>query len=178
MTTALSLLIVQGILGALDTLYYHELMQHIPARPTGRLELRLHAARDFAYAILFGSLAWMQWQGWLTLLLAGLLLLEILITLWDFIEEDIHRPLPPGEHVMHTVLAIVYGAFLANLLPQVWGWAWLPTGFTFVSYGWISWILSAMTLGVTLSGVRDLIASFATPHAALRASAGAAKTQA
>src|SRR5205823_4516687 len=48
MTTALTLLIAQGVLGALDTLIYHELWAHLPGTPAARRELRLHAARDFA----------------------------------------------------------------------------------------------------------------------------------
>src|SRR5436190_6679435 len=92
MDVALGLLLVQGALGAFDTLWYHEWRQRLPARPTGRTELRLHAARDFAYAVVFGSLGWAEWRGWFVWLLATILLLEIVITLWDFIEEDLRRP--------------------------------------------------------------------------------------
>jgi hypothetical protein len=161
MTAALTLLVVQGLLGALDTLVYHEVLQRLPARPTARLELRLHAVRDLAYAALFAALAWLQWHGWLAWLLGGLLLAEILVTLWDFIEEDIHRPLPPGERVMHTIMAIIYGAFLAHLVPVLLDWASQPTGVAWANYGWISWVLTAMAAGVLLSGIRDATASFA-----------------
>jgi hypothetical protein len=163
MTTALALLVVQGFLGAFDTLWYHEFRQHLPRRPLASLELRLHAARDFAYAVLFGSLAWVAWHGWLAWLLAGLLAVEIVITLWDFIEEDLRRPLPPGERVMHTIMAIVYGAFLAYLIPILIAWSAEPSGFVFTPHGWISWLMSAMALGVFGSGIRDLAASFALP---------------
>ena len=64
MDVALGLLLAQGALGAFDTLWYHEWMQRLPARATARRELRLHAARDFAYAVVFGSLAWVVWRGW------------------------------------------------------------------------------------------------------------------
>ena len=70
--------------------------------------------------------------------LAAILAAEILITLWDFIEEDLRRPLPPGERVMHTIMAIVYGAFLAYLIPQLVLWSQQPTGFARCDYGWIS----------------------------------------
>jgi hypothetical protein len=166
MTTALSLLIVQGVLGGLDTLIYHELLQRLPHRATGRLELRLHASRDFAYAILFGSLAWVAWQGWWALVLAALLVVEILITLWDFLEEDLRRPLPPGERIMHTVMAIVYGGFLAYLAPQLVLWGHQPTRFASSDYGWISWVMTAMAVGVLLSGIRDLWASCRLPESA------------
>ena len=49
-------------------------------------------------------------------MLFALLLAEISITLWDFIEEDNIRRLPAGERAMHAVMGIVYGAFLASLI--------------------------------------------------------------
>lgn len=159
MSPALLLLIFQGVLGALDTFIYHEYLQHLPTRPKASLELRLHALRDFAYAIVFGSLAWLEWRGALAWVFVAILLFEIVITLWDFIEEDLNRPLPPGERVMHTVMAIVYGAFLANLLPALWYWSQQPTAFELVSYGRISWLMSLMAIGVFLSGIRDWAAS-------------------
>jgi len=161
MDTALTLLIVQGVLGTFDTFWYHEWKQRLPARPMASLELRLHASRDFAYAVVFASLAWSQWHGWLAWLFAAILAFEILITLWDFIEEDLRRPLPPGERVMHTIMAIVYGAFLANLVPQLVRWSSYPTEFATANYGAVSWLLTVMAVGVFLSGVRDLVASFA-----------------
>lgn len=165
MTTALYLLLLLGILGAFDTLWYHEYQQQLPRNASARVELRLHAARDFAYTIVFGSLGWLLWHGlllaWLFLLI---LLFEIGITLWDFIEEDMTRRLPAGERVMHTIMAIVYGAFLAHLLPQVFRWAGHEsTGLVPVHYGLLSWVLSAFAVGVFLSGVRDVIASFHLP---------------
>src|SRR5262245_12728245 len=163
MDTALGLLILQGALGAFDTLWYHEWRQRLPARPTAARELRLHAVRDFAYALLFASLAWSEWRGWLAWMLGAVLAFEILITLWDFIEEDHSRPLPAGERVMHTVMAIVYGAFLANLLPQLARWSASSTEFVAANHGVMSWLLTPMAAGVFLSGVRDLIASFRTP---------------
>ncbi len=162
METALTLLIVQGILGTFDTLWYHEWRQRLPARATAARELRLHAARDFAYAIIFGSLAWVEWRGVLAWVFAAVLVFEIFITLWDFIEEDISRPLPAGERVMHTVMAIVYGAFLAYLVPVLVRWASGPAHFAPVDYGLVSWLMTFMAVGVFLSGVRDLLASFAT----------------
>lgn len=159
MTPAILLLLLQGAFGALDTFIYHEFLQHLPTRPKAQLELRLHALRDFAYAIVFGSLAWLEWRGALAWAFAAILLFEILITLWDFIEEDLRRPLPPGERVMHTLMAIIYGAFLANLLPVLWTWSQSPTSLEPVQYGRLSWLMSLMATGVFLSGIRDWTAS-------------------
>jgi hypothetical protein len=160
MLIALYLLLAQGVLGAFDTLWYHEYRQQLPQHAAAKIELRLHAARDFAYAIVFGSLAWFLWHGAWAWLFIAILVFEIGITLWDFIEEDISRRLPAGERVMHTVMAIIYGAFLANLVPEIWRWTSEPTQFVFVQRGILSWVLSGFAVGVLLSGIRDIVASF------------------
>jgi hypothetical protein len=161
MTAALYALIALALMGAFDTIVYHELVARLPHDPAARRELQLHASRDFVYLVLFGSLAWLQPHGWAVLLLAVLLATEIAITLSDFIVEDRTRKLPPGERVMHAVMGITYGIFLALLFPNAAAWLDAPAGFAAASYGWISWVLSAFALGVGLSGVRDLTASAA-----------------
>ena len=160
MTTALILLLTQGLLGAADTLWYHEWRLQLPRWTSARRELRLHASRDFAYAIVFGSLAWYTWDGLLAWALSGILLLEIAITLWDFVEEDLRRKLPAGERVMHTIMSIIYGAFLACLIPEMVAWSARATAFAAAEYGLISVLLTLMAVGVCVSGLRDLLASF------------------
>jgi len=150
---------VQACLGAFDTLYYHEYKLRLPHGDHTGIELRLHASRDFAYAIIIGSLAWLTWHGLWTWLLGVLLLGEICITLWDFIEEDKIRKLPPGERAMHAIMGIVYGAFLAYLVPQMLVWVNEPTGFGTAYHGFPGWVLSLVAAGVFFSGVRDLMAS-------------------
>lgn len=163
MKVALILLLMQGCLGAFDTLWYHELKLRLPHVPTARRELRLHALRDFVYAIIFGSLAWATWHGLWAGVFIALLLVEIVVTLRDFIEEGLTRQVPAGERCMHAVMGIVYGAFLANLLPQVFTWMRLPTGFADENYGWMSWLLTIMATGVCLSGLRDLFKASLRP---------------
>src|SRR5690242_4089267 len=97
MLTALVLLAVQGALGAFDTLYYHEYRLRLPSQPHAGRELQLHAFRDFAYALLFGTVGWIAWNGLFAWLFLFLLAAEIIITLQDFLEEDRTRKLPPGE---------------------------------------------------------------------------------
>ncbi len=159
MILALEILLVLGTLGALDTFYYHEWKLRLPETPTARRELRLHASRDFAYAIVFGSLAWTTWNGVLIWPFAGILLFEILVTLTDFIEEDRTRKLPPGERVMHAIMGITYGLFLAVFFPHAVEWQRLGTGFGAADYGALSWVLTLYTLGVLTSGARDLLAT-------------------
>jgi hypothetical protein len=159
MKVAIWLLFVQALLGAFDTLYYHEYRLRLPDRQGTRIELRLHAARDFAYAIIIGSLGFVIWAGAFAWVLGGLLLMEIGITLWDFIEEDRIRKLPAGERAMHAVMGIVYGAFLANLLPEMIRWHALATGFGGANHGFPAWVLACLAVGVFVSGIRDLAAT-------------------
>ena len=165
MTAALCALIVLALMGAFDTVYYHELVARLPHDPAARRELQLHASRDFVYVVLFGSLAWLQPHGALVLLLVVLLATEIAITLSDFIVEDRTRKLPPGERAMHALMGITYGIFVALLFPNAAAWFGAPPGFEPASYGWMSWVLSGFAAGVGLSGIRDLAASFAMARA-------------
>ena len=159
MSTPLYILLVLGLLGAADTFYYHEWTLRLPETPTARRELRLHASRDFAYAIVFGSLAWATWNGAFVWLLAAVLVFEIVVTLTDFIEEDRTRKLPAGERIMHALMGIVYGVFLTMLFPHAVRWSRLSAGFGLAGYGWLSWLLTLFAIGVFTSGVRDLAAT-------------------
>jgi hypothetical protein len=159
MMSALYVLLLLGTLGAFDTIYYHEWRLRLPSTPSAAPELRLHASRDFAYTIVFGSLAWTTWNGLWIWPLAGILLFEIWMTLTDFLEEDRTRRLPAGERVMHAIMGIAYGVFLALLYPNAALWSKLESGFGAVNYGVVSWILTVFAVGVFSSGVRDLIAS-------------------
>lgn len=159
MILPLRVLLLLGMLGAADTLYYHEWKLRLPQTPGAGPELRLHASRDFAYAVVFASLAWSTWNGFWVWPLAAILLFEVVITLSDFIEEDQTRRLPPGERVMHAVMGIVYGVFLTLLFPHVAGWFKLSSGFAPADYGILSWLLTIFAVGVFASGLRDLAAS-------------------
>ena len=95
MSVALWLLALQGVIGAFDTLYYHEWRARLPALGAAAAsELKLHAARDFFYAVLFGTLPWLAWHGRWVLLLVGVLIAEIALTLTDFVVEiTVRKPL-------------------------------------------------------------------------------------
>lgn len=173
MSTALWLLAVQGALGAFDTLYYHEWRARLPARVPGTSpELRLHAARDFLYALLFATLPWVAWTGAWTLVLALVVATEIVITLRDFVVEDrVRQPLGgvyPGERCMHAVMAILYGAVLAHLVPQMLAWWSLPTGLELQPVPVpppLRGLLGLMAAGVFGSGCRDVYATLRLPGA-------------
>jgi hypothetical protein len=170
MTAALWLLAVQGLLGAFDTAWYHEYRARLPAggRRT-RPELRLHAARDAIYAMVFLSLPFVAWQGALAAALALLLATEIVLTMADFVVEvEVREPVGvlPGERVTHAVMAIVYGAFLACLAPQLLAWWSAPSGFAAHAAevpGLLQALLAALGVGVLLSGIRDACAAAGLP---------------
>ena len=171
MSTALWLLAFQGALGALDTLYYHEWKARLPARVPGTTpELRLHAARDFLYALLFGSLPWLAWRGVWAAVLALVVATEIVITLADFVVEDrVREPLGgvfPGERCMHAVMALLYGAVLAHLVPEMLAWWHEPTALAWAPASIpepLRALLGLMALGVFGSGCRDAYATLQRP---------------
>ena len=166
-TLVLSLMMLQGCLGALDTLYYHEWKYRLCAHPEhSRVELMLHGVRDLIYAVLFMCLPRWSWGGGWAVCLVILLVTEIVITLIDFvIERRVRQPwggLASGELMMHALMAIIYGAFLLSLTPHIMTWWGLPTGFASHQappQPWMIWAASLMGLGVGLAGVRDLSVS-------------------
>ncbi|QWP75593.1 TIGR01777 family oxidoreductase [Lysobacter sp. K5869] len=158
-TLFLSLLLLQIAMGALDTIAHHEVMEKLANRRSAALELKLHAARGFVYGFLFLVFAWIRPQGaWLAAVWA-LVLIEVGITLWDFVVEDATRLLPNTERVLHTILAVNGGAmFAVYALATRADWA-LPSALTPAAHGWMSWALSAAALGIGLSAVRDGLAA-------------------
>lgn len=156
-----SLLVVQAVMGAFDTLYHHEFKVGLPRCPGARTELAIHALRAMLYGVVFAGLAWYEWGGYWVLLLIALVLVEVALTLWDFVVEDGSRLLPPSERVTHTLLAINGGAAFVLLATQLPPWFDRPTAFYVVDYGWKSWFLTAGAIGVALSGARDGFAAWA-----------------
>ena len=171
MKTALYLLGIQGIIGAFDTLYYHEWKACLPARgPSVAAELALHAARDFFYAILFGTLPWLSWNGAWTAALLTVVTAEIVLTLWDFVvEASVRKHLGDvyaGERVTHAVMGVLYGAMLATLVPTFGSWWQNPTYLSLQPVEMSTWLrvlLVVMAIGVVVSGLRDLYAALGLP---------------
>jgi len=174
MTTALWLLAIQGLIGAFDTIYYHEWLARLPARGIQASgELKLHAGRDFLYAALFATLPWLAWRGLWCAALAAVVIAEIVLTLADFVEEITARKamgdVYAGERVTHAVMGILYGAMVANLIPVLRVWWSLPTALAWRPAAVpepLRWSLAFMGAGVFLSGVRDLYAALGLPYGA------------
>ena len=163
MTAVVILLLANGVLGAVDTLWYHEHRAGLARRPDRHhTELWLHAGRDAVYAVLSGTIGWVAWRGAWAVVLAGLLAAEIAITLADFVVEDRTRRLAPGERVVHAVMAVVYGAMLSGLVPVLVGWAAEPTALlpaTGAVPPPLAWAATVLGAGIAVSGARDALAA-------------------
>ncbi len=158
MSLFFTLITVQSVLGAFDNLWHHEITERLPAKRAAAVETGLHAARELLYAFIFFALAWYEWQGAWVLLPAAVIVLEIPITLADFVVEDRTRRLPALERVLHTLLAINLGLALAVLTPILLGWWRLPTAIVPVHYGAFSWLLTVFAVGVLVWSARNALA--------------------
>jgi hypothetical protein len=166
MRASLYLLAIMAMLGAFDTIYFHEWRAKLPSLRGAEVELTLHASRDFIYGILFASLPMVAWHGTFAIVLGGLLLAEIAITLADFVIEDSVRKVLggvyPGERVTHAVMGLVYGAALATAAPVILSWWMMSTGITdettAIPAG-LRYVMIVMAFGVSASGLRDLSAA-------------------
>lgn len=153
------LITLQICMGAFDTLFHHEFTERLAWRPSQQHELQLHGVRNLFYCALFVGIGWFHFYGVFAWVVGVVLLIELCITLKDFVEEDMTRKLPASERVTHTLLALNYGAILALLAPVLIAWAAQPSSITLVHYGWWTALLTIGGLGVSIFGVRDLLAS-------------------
>src|ERR1700753_3731607 len=138
-----SLIAVQIVMGVFDTFYHHEFTERLAWRPSQRYELRLHCVRNMLSALRCLIRGGLEVHGIWAMLIIAVLAAEIVITLMDFVEEDLSRKLPPSERVNHTLLAINYGAILALLLPILLQWAMLPSAIKPTYNGIISILAAA-----------------------------------
>jgi uncharacterized protein (TIGR01777 family) len=159
MTTLLwTLIAIQIAMAAFDTIYHHELTERLAWRPSQKYELTLHAARSFIYVALFVVLGFLELHGVFAMLVIVALAVEVVITLADFIEEDMSRKLPATERVNHTLLAINYGAILMLVLPLLASRARDSASVTFVSHGYWSLLMAFAAFGAVIFALRDLLA--------------------
>jgi uncharacterized protein (TIGR01777 family) len=157
MSVPFTLMTIQALLGGIDNLWHHEITERLPARRAAATELSLHALREFLYAFIFLGLAWFRWQGYWAFLIAAVLVLEIVITLADFVVEDKTRRLPAFERILHTLLALNYGVLLAALVPALIAWSNLPAGVLRTSHAF-SWLFTIFGIGLIAWSLRNAIA--------------------
>jgi hypothetical protein len=104
------------------------------------------------------------------LLLTGVLIAEIVLTLWDFVVEiKVRRNLGDvyaGERVTHAIMGIPYGAMIGYLAPVLVRWWSLPSEFALALApvpAPLRCVIFAMGIGVIVSGMRDLYAASGLP---------------
>ena len=152
------LLVAQGLMGGVDTLLNHELIERLPYRSQARREVGLHATREAVYATLFGGIAWFAWHGASAAVIAALLLCEVMVTVADEHIENRTRVLPRNERVLHMFLTLNLGLIIATLVPVLLQWSSRPTALVQSDHGWLSWVLSALSLAAAAWSLRDLLA--------------------
>ena len=154
-----ALIVAQLAMGLFDIVYHHEMTERLAWRPAQRRELVLHGIRNLAYAALFLVLGLFEPHGLWAALVIAVLAAEIVVTLIDFVEEDLSRRLPGSERVTHALLALNYGAILALLVPVLLGWAREPSTIVPAWYGLASMLAPLAALGVVIFGLRDFFAA-------------------
>ena len=160
MFPVLGLAAVQVGMGAFDNLYHHEVTERLPWRTSQENEQRLHALRGALYVSVFGCFAGLTPHGMYAYGIASILIVEIGVTLCDFVNEDSTRHLPPSERITHTLMTLNYGALLALWMPIILNdWALQPTAVVFNNYGVFSPFNALCASAIGLWSVRDWFAA-------------------
>lgn len=160
------ILFVLGVLGAVDILLYHSISHGIRSHHDSRLELVLHSLRGPTYAALFLLVPNFVMQGGYFWLLIGILAFDLCISLADFLVEGGSRAflggLPPGEYVLHVVLAMLFGALVASIFYEAGGWATASARLAYEPAAvpaLLRVVMALMAILVLVSGVMDAIAA-------------------
>jgi hypothetical protein len=157
---ALYLLVLHGLLGGADVVLNHELREQLPSRLSARLEEALHSAREFIFSLLFGGLAWFEWHGVAVVGIVGLVVGEIVISLWDTLLEDRTRQLSHLERSLHVFLFVNFGAYTVLLVAVLREWWTLPSAVIATHYGLLTWLLSGLSLLSMAWSLRDAASFF------------------
>jgi hypothetical protein len=156
MNSVIYLLIFQGMLGGYDVLWNHEWKEKLPTKPTAALEQKIHGIRELFYAVVFIGLAWREWNGIWAWVLLSVIVIEVILTAWDFVIEDKTRVLSPNERIAHLILSMTGGAYVALLIPVLLDWSYFPSELISIEYGLRSWVLTIFGIGVFAWGIRDI----------------------
>ncbi len=154
-----TLIAIQIAMGAYDTLIHHEMTERLAWRPSQKAELRLHAVRNALYGVVFLALGWSELHGAWAITAMLILAVEIVITLWDFVEEDLSRRLPPTERINHTLLTLNYGAILALLVPVLLDWSQRSSAIVVTHYGLWTALMTIAAIAVFVFALRDWAAA-------------------
>jgi hypothetical protein len=151
-------LLVQGVMGGVDTLVNHEFIERLPKRPEARPEIGLHAMREAIYAVLLGGLGWFAWHGAAALVIGALVVAQILVDATDEFVENRIRVLPQNERVLHFFLTLNLGILAAVLVPVLSAWHDRPTAIVGADHGWMSWALLGLSAAAAEWSLLDFLA--------------------
>jgi hypothetical protein len=153
MLTPSVLLLLIGVLGAIDIAYFHSLRGRLVLRPESRREAWIHVLRGFVYAAQFLSVPSLVLTGRWYLAYLALFALDVGVAVADVLEEPSSRAaqggLSGGEYLMHIVLSVLAGAFLCAFFRDSWAWHAQPTGVALSTSvpQWLRGLLRLMALG-------------------------------
>jgi hypothetical protein len=160
------ILFVLGCLGAADIALYHSIAHGIRHHPGAQRELVVHALRGPTYAVLFLCVPNLAMHGAYFVAFLALLAFDGAISIWDFAIEAGSRRflggLPPGEYVLHVVIAMLFGALVTTVLLRAGHWALLPSRVAWeptAAPGLLRALLAAMAPLVLVSGLQDAVAA-------------------
>jgi hypothetical protein len=151
-----ALLVLQGVMGAIDTLVNHEFLEDLPHRRAARAEVGVHAVREAVYGALFLGFAWFAWLGAFAVVIAALLIAEVAVTVSDELVENRTRVLPQNERALHVLLTLNFGAIIALFVPALLDWGSNPTELAPAHHGWMTWALSVLGIASAAWSIRDL----------------------
>jgi hypothetical protein len=165
MEAASCLLFALGCLGATDIALYHSVAHGIRSHPDSRAELVTHSLRGPTYAALFVLVPNFVLYGAYFWCLIALFALEVAISICDFALERRSRQflggLPSGEYVLHTVMAMFFGALVTAVCFGAGDWARLPTQVRYAPAEvptLLRYAMGVMAVLVFVSGVQDGVA--------------------
>lgn len=163
MLAAFSLLLVIGLLGAFDVVYFHGWRGRLQERPECQREVLWHTARHLVYALQFLWVAHLRFHGLALGVLAVLYAADVFIAFADVWEEQRSRApqggLPRGEYFMHVVLSVLVGLYLMSIFHAVWPDRLLPTAVRVeppTVPGVLRGVMTVMGLGALGAFMRDL----------------------
>ena len=134
MTSATYLLLVIGLLGALDIAWFHTWRGRLVLRPEARREAWIHVARGFCYAAQLALIPNLRFTGTWYLAFASLVVIDVAIAVADVLEEPRARAaqggLSGGEYLMHIVLSVLVGAYLYAVFSSSAAWWQEPAALT------------------------------------------------
>lgn len=178
MVTTSVVLFILGLLGALDIAMYHCVSHGIRSHPDSRNELLVHSLRGPTYATLFLVVPNVELRGAFFWALIALYAVDVSISIVDFAIERKSRELlgglPSGEYVIHSIMAMFFGAMVATTFYEGFELASAPTSAAYhpVALPWqLRGAMAIMAISVFWSGVLDLAAAYRLSPARNRTSA-------